>query len=359
MGSRRVYEADSEVIEACRARGVEVTARQLERWRPLLPARHVEHAKGERGSRTVNPPGYVEQVIVIAEAIRARIPLRQVPLVLFTGGWLVEIEVLRASYLDVFTYLTREIDRVTTSAGPGLHDPNDQPDILAVRMAANTRRNRMFQRWEERAQRVVKSGQAGEVSNARSFFASVLSAALTGPVTGVAASSEGMSEALTVFGLNDGQDPGHVAEHLASVTFAAVGHAIRSATWEQFATARADLANMLRLAQTRSRVEARILPPSQQLEGLGDLSTDEPVSRAALIAGLLVIGNEAWRQDLHTELARWEALDQLTSVLPERLHRYLPEQQLPEEIIQELAPIVIRWAENHPAEANILIPNIG
>jgi hypothetical protein len=91
-GFAMIYSADREVIEACRARGAEVAARQLERWRPLLPHRQAEHVPGLRGSRTVRAPGYVEQVIVIAEAVGAGFPLRQVPLVLFARGFDVELD---------------------------------------------------------------------------------------------------------------------------------------------------------------------------------------------------------------------------------------------------------------------------
>ena len=126
MGSRRAYEADREVIGTCQARGVEVTARQLERWRPFLPERDVEHVKGMLGSRTARAPGYVEQVITIAEAMRAGLPLRQVPLVLFARGLPVKVEVLRTAYLDLFTYVMREIDRIVAGDGSGPHDPDDK-----------------------------------------------------------------------------------------------------------------------------------------------------------------------------------------------------------------------------------------
>jgi hypothetical protein len=355
MESRPVYEADREVIEACQARGVEVTVRQLERWRPFLPAREIEHVKGRRGSRAANAPGYVEQVIVIAEAVRAGFPLRQVPLVLFARGLPVEVEVLRTAYLDLLTRVTREISKVTKGSGSGSDElGGDQADRLAIRMAARPGGGRTFQQWEKRARQLKRSGQVPDASSARSLLASALSAALTGPVTGVPASTEGIGEALAVFGLDDGQDPGQVAEHLAAITFTAIGEATLTATWEQWVTARADLSTIRRLAQTRRQVELRLLPIEHRLEGLADLPVDEPVSQAALIAGLLVVANKQWRENLYSELARWEALDRLVSALPERFHRYVGKQELPDEVVQELAPIVVKWVEQYPAEAKIL-----
>ena len=92
-----MYSADREVIEECQARGFEITARQLERWRPLLPDRIVEHEEGFRGLCSVNPPGYVDQVVAIAETLKSGIPLREVPLALFLRGFSVRLEVLRAA----------------------------------------------------------------------------------------------------------------------------------------------------------------------------------------------------------------------------------------------------------------------
>jgi len=89
MGSRPVYGADREVIEDCRALGYEITARQLERWRPLLPGRIAGHEQGLRGSRSVNPPGYADQVVAIAETVKSGIPLREAPLALFLSGFTV------------------------------------------------------------------------------------------------------------------------------------------------------------------------------------------------------------------------------------------------------------------------------
>jgi hypothetical protein len=354
MGSRPIYDADREVIDACRSRyGIEVTARQLERWRPFLLDRDVEHVKGMRGSRTVNPPGYVEQVTAIADIVQKGIPLRQVPLVLFDRGLPVKLEVLRAAYSGLVADITRIMDRVIAEGSSGPGDPSDKADILALRMVAHRSRSGIPRKWEERARQALRASQAGDAANTESLFASSLSAFLTGPVTGALASVEGMTEALTVLGYNNGQDPEHVAEHMATLTFTAIANAIESASMEEWESARADLAEMTRFALLYARIQERTSPERLQLPGLVDLVTDEPVSRAALTAGLLVAANEEGRQNFRAEFARLEALDALLSVLPEKFHQYAY-QQAPDGVLRELNPILTSWVERHPSEAKLL-----
>src|SRR5712691_12006372 len=151
MGSRPVYGADREAIEECRARGYEISARQLERWRPMLPERIVEHEEGLRGSRSVNPPGYVDQVIAIAETLKSGIPLREVPLALFLREFPVKLEVLRAAYLDILARLRQEVDTLSAQAGSAAGEPGDQIDAVAAHMAARARRSATGRRWEARA----------------------------------------------------------------------------------------------------------------------------------------------------------------------------------------------------------------
>jgi hypothetical protein len=352
MESRRAYAADREVIDACRAQGFEVTARQLERWRPFLPERDVEHVKGIRGSRTTSVPGYVEAVIAIAEALRAGLPLRRVPLALFARGLPVRAEVLKTAYLDLLRYVTHEIRRIGADEDSGSYDPDDIADVLAIRITAHGRRDTTFPWAAKRAEEAAR--QAEEAVSGRSLLAGAWSAALTGPVTGMPASDAGITEALTVFGLNDGQDPRHVADHLALFTFSAISEAIQSATLEQWNTAREDLAAMKQPAGERRQAEARLFPEAQQLVGLDALSTSDPVYHAAFIAGLLVVANDEWRQNLRSELARWEAMNKLLSMLPKKFDRFLLQEQPTDEVLRELRPILIEWAAQHPAEASLL-----
>jgi hypothetical protein len=156
MGSRPVYGADREVIEDCRTRGYEITARQLERWRFFLPDRIAGHEQGLRGSRSANPPGYADQVITLAEALKSGIPLREVPLALFLRGFTVKLEVLRAAYLDILTRLQQEIDTFTAKIGIAGGDPADQLDATAVHMAAHARRSPAGRHWEARARQAIR-----------------------------------------------------------------------------------------------------------------------------------------------------------------------------------------------------------
>jgi hypothetical protein len=143
------------VIEDCRGRGYEITARQLERWRPLLPGRIAGHEQGLRGSRSVNSPGYADQVIAIAETLQSGIPLREMPLALFLRGFTVELEALRAAYLDILTRLQQEMDTFTARIGAGEDEPADQLDAAAAHMAAHARRSVAGRRWQARARQAT------------------------------------------------------------------------------------------------------------------------------------------------------------------------------------------------------------
>jgi len=139
MGSRRSYEADQQVIEACLERGMKVTPRQLERWRRFLPRREVEYVVGVRGSRTSNPPGYVDQVIAIAEAVAARIPLHRIPMILFARGMPVELDDLRGAYLDLLERVAHDVDTMCASVAAHEDDLADRPDAVAMHMVSHSR----------------------------------------------------------------------------------------------------------------------------------------------------------------------------------------------------------------------------
>jgi hypothetical protein len=61
----------------------------------------------------------------------------------------------------------------------------------------------------------------------------VLGAALIGPFAGTPATPEGIAEVLEVFGMNDGQNPQQVAEHLATMNLDAIAQAVATATLDQ------------------------------------------------------------------------------------------------------------------------------
>jgi hypothetical protein len=353
MGSRPVHGPDREVIEGCRDRGYEVTARQLERWRPLLPDRIVVHEEGLRGSRSVNPPGYIGQAIAIAETLQSGIPLREVPLALFLQGLPVKTEVLRAAYLDILARLRREMETFNARAGSGEREPADQIDAVAAHMAARARRSSTGRRWEARARQAIRQRQI-QADSVQALLSGVLSAALTGPFTGTAATPEGIGEMLIVLGLNDGQDPRHLASHLAVMNLETITHAVETATLDQWIAARGDLVQMQRYVELRRRVEARSAPAELRLAGLDDFFSQDLISRAAQVPALLITGTSQWRENLRSELARWEAVDSLLSAVPDEYHRPLLLNELPDEAAQDLRPRAEAWARQHPREAATL-----
>jgi len=341
------------VLEACRARDIEVSQRQLERWRPFLPTRKVEHAEGVRGSRTTNPAGYVEQVIEISDALRSGTPLRQIPLVLFARKLPIRLEVLRSAYLDVFSDIVREFEGFPTGSAAENPDPEDRVDAVAVHMARYSNRNPLGRQWEARARQVMRQRDT-KAASAKAILGSALSAAFTGPMTGKLATSEGITEALDVLGMNDGQDPQHLAAHLASLNINAIIEAIQTASLDEWIDARDAFADMLKYTEVRRRVENRLPLAEQPLPGLGDFLSNDPVSQAMQIPGFLIVADDEWRNGIRFELARWEAVDSLISALPEKFRRPLLLNQIPDEIRQELAPIAAAWAQQHPEQARLL-----
>lgn len=351
-----MYSADREVIEECEARGLEITARQLERWRSLLPDRIVEHEEGLRGSRSVNPPGYVDQVVAIAKTLKSGIPLREVPLALFLRGLPVRLEVLRAAYLDILARLRREVDSFNARAGVSASEPVDQVDALAGRMAARARRSATGRRWEVRARQAIRQRKV-EADSVQALLSGVLSAALIGPFAGIPATPEGIAEVLEVFGMNDGQNPQQVADHLATINLDAIAKAVATATLDQWIAARADLEEMLRYAELRGKIEALGKPTELRLTGLDDFSSQDLISRAAQVPALLIIATDEWRERLRAELAPLLAMDSLLSVVPEKYRRPLLQNQLSAEALEELRPRAEAWVKEHPREAALL--NMG
>ena len=353
MGSRPVYKADREVIEECRTRGYEISARQLERWRSLLPDRVVEYEEGLRGSRSVNPPGYVDQVIAIAEALKSGLPMREVPLALFLREFPVELGVLRSAYLDILGRVRRVFDTFNAGTRPDATDSADQLDAVAAHMAARARRSGTGRRWEARARQAIRQRQI-QAESARTLLSGVLSAALIGPFAGSQATSEGIAEVLEVFGLNDGQDPQQVASTLAAMNLDAITRVVQTATMDQWTAARTDLNEMRRYVELREQVEVHTMPAELRLAGLNDFSSHDVISQAAQIPGLLIIATDEWRESLPSQLAPLEALNSFLSVIPDEYHGPVLQNQLSEETLKELRPQAQAWAKQHPREAGLL-----
>jgi hypothetical protein len=133
-----------------------------------------------------------------------------------------------------------------------------------------------------------------------------------------------------------------------------ITHAVETATLDQWVAARVDLMEMQRYVELRRPLEDRSAPPELRLMGLDDFSSLDLVSRAAQVPALLIIGTDEWRENLHMELARWEALDSLLSAIPEEHHRALLQRQLSEEATEEIRSLAQAWVEQHPREADLL-----
>jgi hypothetical protein len=157
-----------------------------------------------------------------------------------------------------------------------------------------------------------------------------------------------------VFGLNDGQDPQQVADHLATINLAAITQAVAAATLDQWAAARADLTEMLRYTELRRQIEAISKPMELRLTGLDDFASHDLISRAAQIPALLIVATDEWRKRLRSELAPLQALESLLSVIPGRYHRSLLLGELSAEAVEELRPSAEAWAKQHPDEAELL-----
>lgn len=151
-----------------------------------------------------------------------------------------------------------------------------------------------------------------------------------------------------MFGLEDGQDPQQLADFLAAMNLDAITQAVETATLDQWMAARADLTEMQRYVALRRQIEARSAPAELRLPGLNDFFSQDLISRAAQVPALLIIGNDEWRKNLRTELGRWEAVESLLSVTPEKYHQPLLQNQLPAEAIQQLRPLFEAWLKQHP-----------
>ncbi|MAG37260.1 MAG: hypothetical protein CL878_13585 [Dehalococcoidia bacterium] len=87
------------LVEAARAEGYAVTARQVERWHKahLLPRRHQRHVRGLRGSVGVYPAGTEVQFLALCRLRQQRRKLSELRFWLWWEGYAIELDPLRAS----------------------------------------------------------------------------------------------------------------------------------------------------------------------------------------------------------------------------------------------------------------------
>jgi hypothetical protein len=367
MATRRVYEADRAVIEECIRRGVvDITARKLERWRRYLPERVVEHQPGVRGSRSLNPSGYVDQVIAINSLIKSGVRLRDVSLRLFEQGFPIAVEVLREAYTDLYGWLRHGL--TTRPPGSDVTDvePGDRADALAAVHAPGIRGSAAGRRWAKRVRRLVSRGGAAQGDNPDMLFAGIISAMFTWLVAGEQPSAQGMTDALTAAGLQDGQAPEAAAAHLATINLDAILDAIEHATETQWLVARQDIDLLARHVELLPRVERRWRPDDPLRNGLADVGLENPELRSILTPIALVLG-QTWHNQLHAAHQLYRAVSRLLDDLPDQYRPFLaPDgegwlEEQPEAFRAELGLFLVTWSRENPSDAvslNFVVPPV-
>jgi hypothetical protein len=353
MAARRVYEADRAVLDECTRRGVpDITVRKLERWRRYLPDRLVEHRAGLRGSTTSNPPHYVDQVLALAALVKAGMPMREAPVRLFVRGFSVKAHDLREVYSDLYARLRHGLRQDLVS---GEADPADRADALAVLHAADMRRRSAGRRWAKRAKQLVARGGALQGDDPDTLFVSALSAMFTWMVAGQQPSAQGVVEALSVAGLNDGQDPEAAGARLAAINLDAVSAAIDAAVEVAWLTARQDMELLAHYVELRRRVDQLWTPDDPVVDGLAELALEDADIRSVLIPVALLF-DETWRQNTLNQCQQYAAAGLLLNDMPEKFRPFLLLDRVdqidgqPEAFRLELQTFLGSWAMAHPAE---------
>lgn len=345
MASRRVHDADGEVIAACAARGDgTVTARKLERWRQAgcLPARRAEHRAGLRGSVSANPDGYVEQVLAISAA------LRLVPIALFAEGFAVGFDALRSAYLDLVGSL-----RTMAAKVAGAHDdPLDAADAVAVAFAARLG-DSLLAPMLARARQAARQAGAGGRQGAHDLLAGALSAAFGGLLVGQAPSLEGAGELLALAGLADGQDLQISARHLAETNVENIEQAVRGADQDQWFEARGMVESIYLYMRRRASAERLLLPAEQRLPGLDLELPDDAFSRGCLIPQQLLIND--YERDFAQRRAR--AMDALATHLESAFAATDPHDvvQDGEQRRASALACLSSWVQTHPQDKELLL----
>jgi hypothetical protein len=120
---RLTSQADHRLIAELAALGVQVTPRQLERWRQHGLIATVRHGCGRgSGSQSHYPDGTVALVTELVALLSRRRSLNDAVLVLFRRGRPLSTAVVRCAYLDYFTAAQKEFARMSSRA--------DEPDAL-------------------------------------------------------------------------------------------------------------------------------------------------------------------------------------------------------------------------------------
>ncbi|MBS2545508.1 hypothetical protein KGQ19_01360 [Catenulispora sp. NL8] len=324
MTDRRTSVADQETIVACRERGeTGVTARKLERWRQAgcLPARDHVHVAGVPGSRSTNPDGYVDQVMAVATLMRSGIKLVEGPIALFADGYPVRLEKLKDSYSHFLTWLKRRLTEIAVKQMPEVHVAADIADA-AARVLAQHVAGTVLAPWRQRARKMTKSSPAGEKTSGQQYLDGALSTLLTAVFAGEVPSSEGVGEALTVAGFNDGQDFDRAAEKMASSSLDRMTEAVHSASVDDFIAAREIVDGAYRYAAAQTRMGQALQPGGMSLPGLAEIGPDIPIARTLMVPYLLSFTAED-HEIARAKIRASEAEDHLMAHLPPHLVRFM------------------------------------
>lgn len=341
-----------------------VTARKLERWRQADCLPQVEQRSlGRAGTTVAWPPGTASQVAAMAAVLTAGVSLTEAPFALFYLGFPMGADTLRDAYTRHFANLVKEIDKITDGSDPAC-DPLDRADALAQTMARRAGRNSSVRRLEPRLRRAIRQRRLNADGSARVILADVLAVAASGLLAGQAGSHHGVADALTIFGLNDGQDIEQTGQVLASINVDAMVAAITLTTTDQWNQARTDSRELSRYIRTRAAVESALIPDGQRLSGLDDFTArlgkndiTEAVAWAPLMPVLLIIGTPGWRAELAKQQAQFDAVALMLTVIPERFHHLLGLDhdvmlgQATEAQKSEVISIVSEWAKQYPDQA--------
>jgi hypothetical protein len=347
--------ANLDLIAELAAMGItSVTSRKLERWRQAgaLP-RMLRESRGRAGTVTRWPPGTARQVAALVGLLDQGVTLRRCPVALFVLGFSIDVAVLRACYLDLY----REIETGLAGLAPDpaeVPDPLDRADAVAQSVVRGAGRRSMTRRWERRIRRDAPRA----VTLAR--LQDALFTTMTGLVAGETPTAEGISDLLSVAGLDGQQDPGAVAGVLSSLHQERTVAVIRDATLADWEQARAACADMFEWMRLQRAAETLVWDDEQRLTGLDDFARffDDStiVSRAELIPAFLVLATPDWVDALTVQLGQLRAFAAISADLPQvfgpaavRDQRTMTDRQR-----EEAAVLIAEWARAHPEEAAIL-----
>ncbi len=269
--------ADQALADAATARGVNITARQVERWRQhgWLPQR-TRHGLG-RGKGSISdpdPPQALGQAMAIRQLLRTREKAEYIPAALFNLGFDLDEQVVKSSYqvllADALTAVRKESEKSRRDWNHAADEADAAAQALSRRKGSSTRRL-----W---SRRLAEAGR-------RTKLVEAVSAMLTTVYAGEQPSREGLSEMLTAAGLTAALDSDVEPER-----FLQFGDLHKMVTALDTAT----LADLTRARQERKDIlsQASILriaePQHPDMDGVDDLSNLSPSESALTILFFLV-----------------------------------------------------------------------